>query len=66
MIFQLYKTATSISTKILRSSREFSLKLLLAYSEMDESILLTHVCRFQDDHGVTERRRRATVEVSPR
>jgi len=43
MVFQLYKTATSVSTKASRSSREFSLKLPLAYSEMDESTLLTHV-----------------------
>ena len=28
------------------SSSEFSLKLSLAYSEMDESTLLTRVCRF--------------------
>ena len=38
--FQLYKTAMSISTKALRFSCEFS----LAYSEMYESTLLTHVC----------------------
>jgi len=44
MVFQFYKTATSISTKALRSSREFSLKLSLAYSEMEGSTLLTHVC----------------------
>jgi len=44
MVFQLYKTAMSISTKTLRSSGGFSLKLSLAYSEMDESTLLTHVC----------------------
>jgi len=44
MVFQLYKTATSISTKISHSSGELSLKLSLAYSEMDESTLLTHVC----------------------
>jgi len=44
MVFQLYKTATSVSTKTLRSSREFFLKLSLAYSEMDKSTLLTHVC----------------------
>ena len=44
MVFQLYKTATSVSTKDLRSSREFSLKLSLAYSEMDDNTLLTHVC----------------------
>jgi len=44
MVFQLYKMATSISMKISRSSREFSLKLSLAHSEMDESALLTHVC----------------------
>ena len=54
MVFQLYKTAMSVSTKVSRSSHEFSLKL---YSEMDESTLLTHVCAdfhaFQDDHAVT-------------
>ena len=44
MVFQLYKTATSVSMKASHSSREFSLKLSLAYSEMDESTLLTHVC----------------------
>jgi len=44
MVFQLYKTATSVSTKASRSSGEFSLKLSLAYLEMDESTLLTHVC----------------------
>jgi len=44
MVFQLYKTATSVSTKTFRSSGEFSLKLSLAYSEMDENTLLTHVC----------------------
>jgi len=44
MVFQLYKTATSISTKVLHSSREFFSKLSLAYLEMDESTLLTHVC----------------------
>ena len=38
------KTATSVSTKTSRSSGEFSLKLSLAYLEMDESTLLTHVC----------------------
>jgi len=30
--------------KASRSLRKFSLKLSLAYSEMDESTLLTHVC----------------------
>ena len=35
MVFQLYKTAMSVSTKALHSSRKFSLKLSLAYSEMD-------------------------------
>ena len=44
MVFQFYKTATSVSTKTSRSSGEFSLKLSLAYSEMDKSTLLTHVC----------------------
>ena len=42
--------------KASRSSREFFLKLPLAYLEMDESTLLTRVCRFhtfQDDHAVT-------------
>ena len=56
MVFQLYKTAKSVSTKTLCSSGEFSLKLSLAYSEMDESALLACVCRFhafQDDHAVT-------------
>ena len=37
MVFQLYKTATSISTKASRSLHEFSLKLLLVFLEMDES-----------------------------
>jgi len=56
MVFQLYKMATSISTKALHSSHELSLKLSLAYLEMDESTLLTCVYRFhafQDDHAVT-------------
>ena len=63
MVFQLYKTATSVSTKDSCSSREFLLKLSLAYSEMDESTLNmigvftdTYVCRFhafQDNHAVT-------------
>jgi len=58
MIFQLYKTATSVSMKVLRSSHEFSLRLSLAYLEMDKSTLLTRVCvcrfhAFQDDHAVT-------------
>jgi len=44
MVFQLYKTATSVSTKVSHSSREFSLKLSLVYLEMDESTLLTHMC----------------------
>ena len=44
MAFQLYKTATSVSTKTSHSSGEFFLKLPLAYSEMDDSTLLTHVC----------------------
>ena len=44
MVIQLYKTATSVSTKALHSSRESSLKLSLTYLEMDESTLLTHVC----------------------
>jgi len=44
MVFQLYKTATSISMKASCSSHEFSLKLSLAYSEMDESRLQTHAC----------------------
>ena len=42
--------------KTTRSLREFSLKMSLAYSKMDESTLLTRVCRFhtfQDDHAVT-------------
>ena len=38
--FQLYKTATSVSTKASHSSREFSLKLSLTYWEMDERTLL--------------------------
>ena len=56
MVFQLYKMATSVSTEISLSSREFSLKLSLAHSDMDGSALLTRVCRFhafQDDHAVT-------------
>ena len=44
MLFQPYKTAMSILTKASCSSHGFSLKLSLAYSEMDESTLLTHVC----------------------
>ena len=44
MVFQLYKTATSVSTKASCSSHKFSLKLSLAYLEMDKSTLLTHVC----------------------
>ena len=44
VVFQLYKTAVSVSTKVSRSSREFSLKLSLVYLEMDESTLLTQVC----------------------
>jgi len=44
MVYQLYKTATSVSTKASHSSREFFLKLSLAYLEMDKSTLLTHVC----------------------
>ena len=54
--FQLYKTAMRVSKKVLCSSRDFSLKLSSAYSEMDESTLLMHVCAyfsFQDDHAVT-------------
>ena len=42
--FPTLPTATSVSTKASRSLREFSLKLSLPYSEMDESILLTHLC----------------------
>ena len=54
MVFQLYKTATSVSMKALRSSRVSSLKLSLVPSEMDEKTLLTHVCEcrfhtFQDN-----------------
>jgi len=44
MIFQLYKTATSVSMKASCSSCEFSLKLSLAYSEMDESTCITETC----------------------
>jgi len=44
MVFQLYKTAVSVSAKVSCSSCKFSLKLSLAYSEMDESTLLTHMC----------------------
>ena len=44
VVFQLYKTAMSISTKTLCSSDEFSLKMSLAHLKMDESTLLTHVC----------------------
>jgi len=44
MVFQLYKMATSVSTKTLRSSGKFSSKLSFAYLEMYESTLLTHVC----------------------
>ena len=47
MIFQLCKTATSVSTIVLHFSREFSLKLSSTYLKMDESTLLTRVCRFQ-------------------
>ena len=53
-----FQTATSFSTKASHSSCEFSLKLSSACSEMDESTLLTRVCRFhafQDDHVVTGR-----------
>ena len=39
----VYKTATSISMKASRFSSELSLKLSLAYSEMNESTLLTWV-----------------------
>ena len=58
MVFQLYKTATSVSMKASHSSHEFSLKLSLAYSEMDESTYITETCvyrfhAFQDDHAVT-------------
>ena len=69
MVYQLYKTATSVSTKASCSSREFSLKLSLAYSEMDESTLLKHVSHFPG-WPWSHRRRRAkvelAVEVSPR
>ena len=37
MVFQLYKTAMSVSTKASRSSCEFSLKLSLAYLEMGQN-----------------------------
>ena len=48
----------SVSMKASRSSREFSLKLSLAYTKMEESTYITdtYVCRFhafQDDHAVT-------------
>ena len=68
MVFQLYKTATSSSTEASHSSREFSLKLLLAYSEMDESTLLTHVCvQISCFPGwLCSHWRRATVEVNLR
>ena len=56
MVFQLYKTATSVSMKASRSSREFSLKLSLArdrslaHWEMDENTVLHYwnmcTCRF--------------------
>ena len=58
--------------KASRSSHEFSLKLSLAYSEMDESTLLTHVCadfmlsRMTIDDDTVTGGRRATVEVSLR
>ena len=44
------------------------LKLSLAYLEMDESTLLTHVCAdfMLPGWPCSHRRRRATVEVSPR
>ena len=65
MVFQLYKTATSVSTKALRSaSREFSLKLSLAYSEMDESTLaLVLVCRTQWECGAQHRYKKCKVHV---
>ena len=56
-------------TKALCSSHEFSLKLSLAFSEMDKSTLLTRVCTFHaliPGWPCSHRRRRATVEVSPR
>ena len=55
MVFQLCETATSVLTKVLCSSCEFSLKLSSTYLEKDESTLLTRVqiSAFQDDHAVT-------------
>ena len=67
MVFQLCKTAMSVSTKGSRFSHEFSLKLSSAYSKMDESTLLTcvQISRFPG-WPCSHRRRRPTVEVIPR
>ena len=66
MAFQLYKIVTSVSMKASCSSCEFSLKLSLAYSEMDESTILTHVCAdfTLSRMACSHKRRRATVKES--
>ena len=45
MVFQLYKTATSVSMKTLRSSGEFSLKLSLAYPGGNGQEYITDTCK---------------------
>ena len=67
--FPTLQTVTSVSTKVSHSSCELSLKLSLAYSEIDESSLLTRVCRFhafQDEHAITGGDLRGRVKVSLR
>ena len=58
MVFQLYKTATSISTKASRSSCEFSIKTVISIlGNGQEQLHYKHMCEqishFQDDHAVT-------------
>jgi len=62
MVFQLCKTATSVSTKVLCSSREFS--VISIYSEMDKSTLLTQMCAdFSFPRWPCSHRRRRAIQL---
>ena len=66
MVFQFCKTATSVSTKVSYSSREFSLKLSSGNGQ--EYITDTSVRRFQLSKMTMQlqEEKSYTVEVSPR
>ena len=67
MVFQLYKTATSVSTKASHSSREFSFKTVISILGNGREYITDKCMQISCFPGwPCSHRRRATVEVSSR